>query len=320
MAFNIGKIFSKINLNGVFRDLGRTDVFKNVKIDDVFRTVGTVTRLRDISFGDIIRVVPEVIGGIKINPDDELGRVISGLDNIDLQDFTVDGFVKNLGDILPVKNLKMDRLFSNVDDDFLPVFGKLSIDQLVEEVTGLDALNSSGGKIDLLDGIGAALNIVGANNVLSVIKVADFVRGTIGDNNLKGTVKDDLMTGLEGIDKLLGGFGDDIINGGTGNDKMDGGKGDDLLFGGFGNDELKGGRGRDSFAIAFRKGSDLISDFKDKTDKLALVDGLDLNDIRIGQRGRNTVISVGNEEVAVLKGVKSNLITAADFIINQSGF
>lgn len=69
--------------------------------------------------------------------------------------------------------------------------------------------------------------------------------GTVGNDNLHGTVGNDLIFGFEGNDKIDGGAGRDCIVGGDGTDKTEGGSGDDVLFGNTGNDELKGGSGND---------------------------------------------------------------------------
>lgn len=87
--------------------------------------------------------------------------------------------------------------------------------------------------------------------------------GTEGNDNIRGTSKNELIVALEGNDKVVGGSGNDCIIGGegnnniagesgndvittlSGNDKVDGSSGDDVILSGGGNDNLEGGSGND---------------------------------------------------------------------------
>lgn len=87
--------------------------------------------------------------------------------------------------------------------------------------------------------------------------------GTQGNDNIRGTSKNELIVALEGDDtvdagsgndcvvggvgnnKLTGGSGNDVLSALSGNDKMDGGSGNDKVFSGLGNDTLIGGSGND---------------------------------------------------------------------------
>ncbi|NJN86491.1 MAG: hypothetical protein HC881_09490 [Leptolyngbyaceae cyanobacterium SL_7_1] len=60
-------------------------------------------------------------------------------------------------------------------------------------------------------------------------------------------------------------------------------------------------------------GRDLILDFKDRQDKFALSRGVQFRNLSITQQGRNTLISLGTDQLALIRGVKADLITAADF-------
>lgn len=68
----------------------------------------------------------------------------------------------------------------------------------------------------------------------------DVIRGTNGNDNLKGTRNDDV---------LHGGRGNDRLNGKAGDDKLFGGKGRDFLISISGSDQLDGGRGQDTARI-----------------------------------------------------------------------
>jgi len=69
----------------------------------------------------------------------------------------------------------------------------------------------------------------------------EMLLGGPGNDRLFGNDGDDVLLGGPGNDELSGGPGDDVLMGGPGNDQLDGGEGHDLLLGGWGNDALKGG-------------------------------------------------------------------------------
>lgn len=69
--------------------------------------------------------------------------------------------------------------------------------------------------------------------------------GTNGNDQISGSLLDDLMFGRGGNDVLSGLSGNDVLLGENGNDTLYGGSGDDALLGGLGNDQLEGGLGND---------------------------------------------------------------------------
>ena len=69
--------------------------------------------------------------------------------------------------------------------------------------------------------------------------------GTVGNDEIRGTRRRDVLCGRDGDDRLLARGGADVAYGGTGADLLRGGPGADRLFGERGNDRLIGGRGRD---------------------------------------------------------------------------
>ena len=69
----------------------------------------------------------------------------------------------------------------------------------------------------------------------------------------------------------------------------------------------------DTFGLEIGRGSTLIRDFQDKTDKLGLMGKLKFGSLSVEQSGGDTVISSGNDVLAVLKGESARGITKADF-------
>lgn len=131
----------------------------------------------------------------------------------------------------------------------------------------------------------------------------DYIQGNAGNDTLDGGAGRDRINGGANDDRIFGGSGDDLINGNLGNDTIDagdgndlarggkdndqisGGAGNDLLMGDLGNDTLIGGSGFDTLtggdgadvfkfgagdATSNGSGFDVISDYADGTDKIAL--------------------------------------------------
>lgn len=109
--------------------------------------------------------------------------------------------------------------------------------------------------------------------------------------------------GGDGNDLIFSSSANDLIFGKSGNDIIFGGKGSDTLRGGKGSDRIKGGDGSDLFVLASGDGTDRIKDFKYQFDRIGLSGGLGESDINLTIEGRNTVITAGNETLAILEGV-----------------
>ncbi|MGY1779585.1 ExeM/NucH family extracellular endonuclease [Geodermatophilus sp. SYSU D01036] len=88
--------------------------------------------------------------------------------------------------------------------------------------------------------------------------LAPTIRGTAGDDVLRGTNGVDVIMGLGGEDTISGGNGDDVVCGGAGDDTLSGENGDDVLLGGFGVDTLDGGNGEDTLVGGPGADDDLI--------------------------------------------------------------
>lgn len=71
------------------------------------------------------------------------------------------------------------------------------------------------------------------------------IRGTNGNDVIRGTKKRDVLMGLGGNDVISGGDSDDVICGGAGDDTVHGDDNKDALLGGLGEDTVSGGDGSD---------------------------------------------------------------------------
>ncbi len=140
---------------------------------------------------------------------------------------------------------------------------------------------------------------------------------TVGNNRgqfFRGRSIRGIIDGRGGRDDISGMGGDDVLIGGGGNDKLNGNTGKDLIWGGLGRDIQTGGAGRDIFVLDLGKGVDVIKDFQDGRDKLGLYGGLTSEALEITREGRNVGISAGSDKLAILKDLRPNQITAADFV------
>ena len=135
---------------------------------------------------------------------------------------------------------------------------------------GSDYLQGNAGN-DTLDGGEGSDRINGG-------KDNDLITGGIGSDSVNGNAGNDSINGGDGNDSLRGGKDDDLLTGGNGNDFLQGDLGNDTLSGSAGWDTLTGGDGTDQFKFAAgdattvsgSAGSDVITDYVDGTDKIAL--------------------------------------------------
>ena len=132
--------------------------------------------------------------------------------------------------------------------------------------------------------------------------------GNAADNLLRGNRGHNQLDGLGGNDTLLGGAGADVLQGGTGADRLVGGAGADVFAFGAGD----GGAG---LAAA-----DMLYDFADGIDRIALTGGLSFADLTISQgtdaAAGNTIVRTNSGEyLAVLLNTTPNSVTALDFLM-----
>jgi uncharacterized repeat protein (TIGR01451 family) len=95
------------------------------------------------------------------------------------------------------------------------------------------------------------------NNTLKGTKKSDRLRGLGGNDKLNGKKDADCILGAEGNDKIVGDDGDDVIRAGGDNDTVSAGDGDDNVRAQNGEDKINGGAGND-FLKAQAKGSDVV--------------------------------------------------------------
>ena len=199
---------------------------------------------------------------------------------------------------------------------------------------GFPGSNSLSGKQgdDTLFGAEGDDRILGnqGNDYILGNQANDTLYGGKDSDLVQGDANEDWVFGDNGNDTLEGGQGNDFVRGGKENDLLSGNEGNDVLFGDSGADTLSGGDGDDVFAIgrvpsnAFKGNSslgnaDLIADFSLGTDLIGLERGLEFQHLNIfqgtGDFARDTIVrdNVTGEYLAILKGINSSSITAANF-------
>jgi len=149
---------------------------------------------------------------------------------------------------------------------------------------------------------------------VSSLRMTNETLVALGDT----TTTNDTLDDDTGNNPLEGGDEQDTLTGSTGKGQLSGAAGDDILLrGGIGNNQLSGGAGIDTFVLAPGEGTDTITDFMVDQDRIGLAEGLSFGQLTITQDGNDTLIRLtsDNEILAILSGVQSNSLTAADFII-----
>jgi Ca2+-binding RTX toxin-like protein len=316
---NNKKAFGQLDLGDIFGFNG-SKIVGNTDLGDFFSGLSKVNfndiKLDKIDFGNFLDDVSSAFTGF-------LG---SG--------FKVDKVLSEVGNLDILGGIKLSGLFKGLNDRTFPIFKDVAVNDFINVIDSANVVDNSG-NVDLLGGIGSVLNSLGSSGILQNFVVNNLLFGGVGGVAgvvLKGLASNDFMRGGDGVDKLLGQLGNDLLNGGLGDDLLrglvgndvlaglfdddilDGGKGDDTLIGGKGIDELIGGAGKDRFVVEFNGGNDIIRDFQNSVDRIAVLGKFDFRDLDITQKGSSTVISIDGQDIATLRGVNKALINAADFI------
>ena len=137
---------------------------------------------------------------------------------------------------------------------------------------------------------------------------------------------DDTITVKKSNNTIVGGGGADRINAkqGRGNNVLKGGGGPDEIIGGGQDDLLIGGGGADLLVIADGKlnpGMSIIKGFKN-SDTIAIRDvrkADEFDDLSFKKQGKDTLIRVGNRDIALVQKTKPNALKkrADDFVFSD---
>lgn len=136
---------------------------------------------------------------------------------------------------------------------------------------GMDYLQGNAGNDTIDAGNGPDRVNGGANDDL--IKAGagnDYANGNKGNDTIDAGTGDDTVRGGQDQDSISGGGGNDSVSGDLGDDTLIGGTGADTLTGGGGGDRFQFGSGDASFGSETGSQTDVISDYTDGSDKIAL--------------------------------------------------
>jgi Ca2+-binding RTX toxin-like protein len=140
------------------------------------------------------------------------------------------------------------------------------------------------------------------------------------NDRLFGEAGDDILDASQGSggNRLYGGADNDRLFAGV-NDSLFGNNGSDQLYAGRGGSILNGGAGTDRFYLA--NGSlpgkaNTVADYQLGIDLLGIIgiaDASDFSKLMLSQQGANTLLKIGNREIANLDGIKFDSLQANNF-------
>jgi Ca2+-binding RTX toxin-like protein len=206
-----------------------------------------------------------------------------------------------------------DQLAGGAGDDTFRVSGHLGSGfegyDRYDGGSGKDRIVAYGGKVDIgmaAFGPGNSVEIVDVSAVTGAARIV----GDWQNNRL-----DFSATTFVGKLTIDSGDGQDVVIGSSGGDVLFGGTGADILDGRGGNDKLAGGSGADTFVFGVAWGHDVVSDFRDGTDRLNFHDTgvAGLQDLSLAAVGSNALIAWHGNEVLLI-GVRVADLGPADFI------
>jgi VCBS repeat-containing protein len=172
-----------------------------------------------------------------------------------------------------------------------------------------------------------ALDVQTSDGIATYHEVINVIAGTTGNDSngtaINGTALTDIIYALSG---------NDTVNGGAGDDTLFGQSGSDILTGGAGNDTLYGGNNSDNFVITAGMGNDVIADFQDGSDRIAIGNFLNLPanataaqqtaafnaHVTIANVGGNAIVAIDGIDTITLTG-RAGQITQADFNFAPTG-
>ncbi len=85
--------------------------------------------------------------------------------------------------------------------------------------------------------------------LVATAAAAATIRGTGGNDTIRGTNNADKLYGLAGNDRITARGGADLLEGAVGNDQLNGGPGSDRIDGGLGRDAAQGSTGDDLLVL-----------------------------------------------------------------------
>ncbi|MEO0409757.1 MAG: hypothetical protein AAF289_20640 [Cyanobacteria bacterium P01_A01_bin.135] len=212
------------------------------------------------------------------------------------------GFLDDIAEA--VDDIELDFNLPSLD---LPNFDLPGFDLPDFVVDVVDDLGGfAGGLVDRLEDVDLAQVATPGNQRLIGTVAVNLLLGGAAADIISGLAGNDILVGDIGRDWLKGGRGRDLLLGGDGADRLWGNGGQDILDGGPGRNTATGGLGRDFFVLD-DEGRLTIRDFK-RRDRLVLDEDIGLGEIDVVQRGRSALVTLGDQVLAVLRGVDAGVV------------
>lgn len=219
-------------------------------------------------------------------------------------------------------------LISSEGDDGIDLNGSGVIDGDINNFGGIfghdEGLNIDGALLGVINNFG---DITGGSRSIDA-RSAELSITVNNEGILIGDVElsrfDDVFDSLQGeVNGVVdGGAGNDELLGSVRNDIFMGGAGNDFLVGAEGNDTLTGGLGRDIFSFAPSEfGADTITDFQLDIDLLDVslfsFGSAEVQNILENARqiGADTLLTFAPNNTVQLQGIEANQLVAADFLV-----
>jgi Ca2+-binding RTX toxin-like protein len=157
------------------------------------------------------------------------------------------------------------------------------------------------------------------NNTITTGSGNDILYGGAGNDIISAGSGNNIIYAGEGNNKITTGAGKDLIHAGAGNDIISSGAGDDLIYAGEGKntidtgaglDQVYSGSGADIFKLNKGDGFVTINGLQ-STDKFSLGTGLNASDLKLTVKDGDTIVSAGDDQLAVLKWTQLNSLNLA---------
>lgn len=115
--------------------------------------------------------------------------------------------------------------------------------------------------------------------------------GTVGNDNIIGSIYGDTLNGLDG---------NDVIRGNGGGDTLDSGLGNDVLIGGSGNDTITTGNGADIIVFNKWDGQDVVNGGVGADNTISLGGGINYADLALSKVNNDLVLETGGGDQLTL--------------------
>ncbi|NEQ39622.1 MAG: peptidylprolyl isomerase [Okeania sp. SIO3I5] len=246
-------------------------------------------------FGNVIDGL-DVIEEIELGDNITAARVTEGIISSRISQIITDtSLLNNFINIVNRANIPLSIDFLQVLTEGDDIF-EIST-ELSQEVFGVFGLEGD----DEITGsiINDVINGNQGNDSLDGRDSSDYLRGGRGLDLLSGGLDDDILNGNLDSDTLFGDEGNDFLRGGKDSDVLTGGEGNDILIGDAGTDNLVGETGADTFVLAVidneEDNADTIEDFN-----FSEGDRIGISEpisfVSFTQEGDSTIIQIEAEE------------------------